>query len=197
MAHFSWKKHCIVCILVIYFLSGIIVAIPPHFYIRKYLDLLPLPYSFMAKFNYQGWAMFAPPPLKHQTIKYAAITTHGWGKAQDLFPQMRKQLSESLIFVPSGILRPLNFLRYRRLEDKSDIFPLDQFYYQQLSNYFCYGDGKIPGAIRIRFYVDIRGIPYFYPTTPDGILKRPFDADDGLELIYERDCIKNYENPFN
>jgi hypothetical protein len=62
------------------------------------------------------------------------------------------------------------------------------FYYQQISYYFCSGDGKIPGIIGIRFYLVGSGIPHFFDTDKYGQPLPPISEYNSRLPLYEQKC---------
>jgi hypothetical protein len=136
----------------------------------------------------QTWRMFAPPSQTLDEVGYSLRFPQGWTHLLYLNEYL-KQEGAGTVILPRGYLRIANHLRqpvFRKpkLQDEPFYF----LYYQQLSAFFCYGDGALSGLQAIRFYTVTKGVPPFTETDGHGH-KLPRAGDyDKREAVYERNC---------
>jgi len=191
MSSFSWKKRLIFIAVILHFLVGIMAAFPPNYYISQYLTYTPF-YPFIKLYSFldilQHWTMFCPPPREAVHVKYSAHTAAGWSPFIEPFVELGEKFEKSFLVVPQGLTRILVFLRSTDLDLNLEKVRLRKFYFYQMSNYYCFGDGKIPGLLGIRFFLDIKPVPYFYPNDEYGNPLPLASTKDNQVWIYERDC---------
>ena len=63
-----------------------------------------------------------------------------------------------------------------------------KIYYTAISNYYCIGDGKIPGLEKIRFFLDIKTMPYYFEIDDEKLFRPNHKEVDEIRPVYERDC---------
>lgn len=180
------KQHLILGGILLHFLIGFGAAIPAHYYVRQNLPgsrLLDL-YSAM-HFN-QSWPMYSPPPKRKLTFKFSGLTESGWTPLAEPFPEESRKSRSSVVLMPRGTMRLLavffthnDLLLLQGSDDR-------KFFYQQLSDYYCFGDGKIAGLRKIRFFQEAKAAPLFY--TKDRFDRDISAPNDQLTALYERDC---------
>jgi hypothetical protein len=138
----------------------------------------------------QSWSMFAPPPRTKDLVQYSLHLTDGWTSLIPLNSFAADQVRRRFI-QPRGMFRVMAFSR----SISSDKAPggmtetsARALYYQQLSDYFCRGDGLVPGLVSIRFYIVGSKIPYYLDTDRYGQPLPPI-SDYNYQLpIYEQEC---------
>ena len=182
------RQKLIVAFVFVHFAMGSFLAIPSHYLIRQLPVLSDVAhyYDLLMGFD-QGWLMFSPPPNVNRILNYATITKKGCGVLVDPFSEVRKEMQHSLI-VPRGATRLLTFLRSSSKDLSLAESKMRQFYFQQFSNYYCFGDGKISGLKKIRFYLVTEGMAQFYNKDQYGRSLPEASDYDSVIPIYERDC---------
>lgn len=136
----------------------------------------------------QTWRMFAPPSQTIDDMAYSMELAEGW---TPLLPADRflQEQGEGRFFLPRGYLRLANHLRHPIfLEKKLVDEPFYLLYFQEMSAFFCFGDGVIPGLKAVRFYSVVKGIPPFFPTDGKGNALPKAEEYDMIEALYERRC---------
>jgi hypothetical protein len=136
----------------------------------------------------QTWRMFAPPSQTVDEVGYAFKLKDGW---TPLLPanQFLQEQASGRVLLPTGYIRLANHLRHpifteRRLKDE----PFYVLYFQELSGFFCFGDGAIQGLESIRFYSIVKGVPPFFETDGHGHPLPRAEEYDKIEALYERRC---------
>jgi len=137
----------------------------------------------------QTWRMFAPPSQTIDEIGYALKFEGGWSQLLRADDFVRQYCAGGLL-APRGCLRLSDQFRHPMLKnerlDKDDVFY--RHYFQQLSAYFCFGDGAISGLRAIRFYSIARGVaPFFEKDDKGRALPHAKDFDHVIAL-YQRSC---------
>jgi hypothetical protein len=189
------KKWIILLFVFLYFLTGVIAAFPNQYYFKQYLEKIPparlLLFAYdVSKLPPQYWPMFAPPPKMDYIIKYSVISAEGWGPLTEPFSELKPVMEHSFLFIPRGLTRLFTFLRTSNSDRVLHKSRSRKFFFHQLSNYFCHGRGRIPGAYRIRFYIDAQPIPPFYTTDQFGEPLPDPGTGKNIRLLYERDCLE-------
>jgi len=136
----------------------------------------------------QTWRMFAPPSQTIDEIGYSLEYENGWTQLLYLNEYL-KQEGAGRFILPRGYLRLANHIRHpifkkQRLEEEPFYF----HYFQQLSAFYCFGDGALPGLQSIRFYSVTKGIPPFVEKDRYGHQLPKAEDYDRVEAVYERRC---------
>lgn len=138
----------------------------------------------------QSWKMFSPPPRVKESVEYSLHLPGGWTGLIPLNAFAADQVKRRLV-QPRGMFRVMAFSR----AISSDRIPggvtetsARALYYQQLSDYFCRGDGHVPGLVGIRFYMVGSRVPHFSDTDKYGRPLRAISEDDFQYPLYEQDC---------
>jgi hypothetical protein len=138
----------------------------------------------------QSWGMFSPPPNMRESIQYSLHLPGGWSGLISPSSVPLEQVQRGLV-QPRGMFRLVSFLRARASDKTPD--GLNErssraLYYQQLSDYFCRGDGRIVGIIGIRFYLVGKGVPDFFDRGKYGEPLPPISDFDFQLPLYEQKC---------
>jgi hypothetical protein len=155
------------------------------------LDIPGLPWILERYKRYdfpQTWRMFAPPSQTIDELGYAFEFDDGWTDLLRVNTFLEEQ-ARNRVFLTRGYIRIADHFRHPvfrrpRLVDEPFYF----HYFQQLSAFFCFGDGAIPRLKGVRFYSIVRGVPPFFPTTPDGKPVPRAEDYDKVEALYQREC---------
>ncbi len=187
----SYKEHLIAVGVLCHFLLGGMAVIPPRSYIYDIPGIRQAIEFYQSQRFEQSWPMFSPPPRDSAGLSYAVKFERGWSELLSLQEPVIQQLRSNFI-QPRGAFRVATHLR---IDSKKDIFQRllnskDQraFYYQQLVDYYCHGDGKIKGAQKIRLYVEIKGLPNFFQKDDNGDVYPPPEEYNRRFPIYEEAC---------
>jgi len=186
----SWKEPVIVGLVILHFLLGLASVLPRK---SKVWDLPALEHLGRLYGSHrlgQRWNMFSPPPQHKRSIHFALQFSEGWTDLVELDDVASRQIKGVLI-QPRGMFRLKAFLR----ASNRDSLPagLSQksgraFYYQQLADFFCRGDGRIADLIAIRFYLVGKTPPHFFDEGPHGQPLPPASDLDFQEPLYEQEC---------
>lgn len=186
----SWKELAIVGLLVLHFLLGLVSVLPRQSKVWNLPALEHVGRFYETHRLGQRWNMFSPPPQHKRSIHFALQFPEGWTDLVELDGFASRQIKGVLI-QPRGMFRLKAFLR----ASNRDSIPAGlsersgrAFYYQQLTEYFCRGDGRIPGLIGIRFYLVGRTPPHFFGQGPYGQPLPPASDLDFQEPLYEQEC---------
>jgi hypothetical protein len=184
-----WREPLIAGIVVFHFTIGLLTGLPERSHLWSVPGLQRVAVFYARHTLDQMWSMFSPPPRGRYTIHYAVQFPTGWTELLPL-DEVSDRIAGRIV-QPRGAFRLMVFLRSVNadttpggLTERSD----RAFYYQQLSDFFCRGVGRIPDAVAIRFYVVGRTPPNFFTTDRWGQpLSPPADLDFELPL-YEQRC---------
>jgi hypothetical protein len=175
------------CVFV-HFLIGLLCFVEPP---AALLELPALAGTVELYKNYdfsQTWRMFAPPSQTIDEMGYSMEFAGGWTR---LLPadQFLEEQGKGRFILPRGYLRLANHLRHpifkeKKLKDEPFYF----LYFQEMSAFYCFGDGAIPGLKSIRFYSVVKGIPPFFPTDGHGHPLPKAEDYDKVEALYQRRC---------
>lgn len=138
----------------------------------------------------QSWTMFSPPPRMRESVQYSVRLPGGWTPLVSLSSFALDQVKHRLV-QPRGAFRLVSFFRATAADETPGGLSetsFRAFYYQQLSDYFCRGDGKIPEIIGVRFYLVGSGIPDFFDTDNYGQPLPGVSEFDFQLPLYERKC---------
>jgi hypothetical protein len=182
------RKPLIGTCVALHFLIGLLCFIEPP---AALLEIPGMPQTLelyrLADFP-QTWRMFAPPSQTIDEMGYAMELPGGW---TPLLPadKFLEEQARGHFFLPRGYLRLANHLRHpifkeKRLKDEPFYF----LYFQEMSAFYCFGDGAIPGLKAIRFYSIVKGIPPFFATDGKGHALPKAEEYDKIEALYERRC---------
>ena len=187
------KRPFIGALVTLHFIVGICTFLPTQAAPRRWPLFGALINLYQAADFTQTWKMFAPPAQDVQEIGVSFQMIGGWSHMQSLDDQLRDSVrGRWLGQVPRGMIRLANHLRPPQLVRASlEEDPVSKFYFQQLSTYFCSGQGRIPGLRKLRFYLIVHGIEPFYPEDDDGKAVPHAVARDRTQALYERDCTPN------
>ena len=145
--------------------------------------------DFYIRYDFtQTWRMFAPPSQTIDEIGYSLRFAGGWSPLLRADDFIREYCASSAI-LPRGCLRLSDQFRHPMLKNKrleKDVFY--RHYFQQLSAYFCFGDGAIPGLEAIRFYSIARGVDPFFDKDEQGRALPRAEAFDHVIALYQRAC---------
>jgi hypothetical protein len=136
----------------------------------------------------QTWRMFAPPSQTLDELGYALEFENGWTDLLRLNRFLEEQ-GAGRRFLTRGYIRIADHFRhpvFRRASLKEE--PFYFHYFQQLSAFFCFGDGAIPDLKSIRFYSIVKGVPPFFKTDARGQPAPKAEDFDKIEALYQRDC---------
>lgn len=186
-----WKgvrKPVIGTCVALHFLVGLLCFVEPPAAVLE-VPGLPVALEFYRLRDFsQTWRMFAPPSQTIDDMGYSMEFASGW---TPLLPadKFLKEQGEGRFFLPRGYLRLANHLRHpifqkEKLRDEPFYF----LYFQEMSSFFCFGDGAIPGLKAIRFYSVVKGIPPFFETDSQGHSLPKAEEYDKTEALYERQC---------
>jgi hypothetical protein len=182
--------HLVVVAVVAHFFFGFVAVLTERNHLFKIAPLRwgALLYSYL-HFE-QKWDMFAPPPRDADTIQYSLHLPTGWTELIDIgapyFIQQKNRLT-----MPRGLSRIVAFYRASAEDARPERFNgwnLRSFYYQQLADYFCRGDGKISGLRGIAFYHVVVGLPDFFEKDELGQPLPPPSSFDARQRIYMESC---------
>lgn len=177
-------------LVVLHFLLGLLVTLPRRSEIWQ-IPVLTAAGAFYGRHRLdQSWSMFAPPPRVDTEIQYAVRFADGWTELVSLEGFATRQIKGTLV-QPRGVFRLATFLRATSSDQLPSGLAGDGgrlFYYQQLADFFCAGDGRIPGAAAIRFYVVGHHAPYFFATDPYGLPEPPITDYEFQQPLYEQAC---------
>lgn len=174
----------------LYYALGVLFMIPANSHLWE-IPVVSRVGSFFVKHSLdQKWLMFSPPPRMRRSLAFVVEFDDGWSELTSLDGFVQDQVRGTLV-QPRGAFRLLNFLRAA----PADSIPggltetsLRAFYFQQISEFFCRGDGAIPGARTIRFYLVGETPPNFLDLDRWGEpLEEPSDWDFRTPL-YEQAC---------
>jgi len=184
----SWKRRLILLGVVFYFAISFFSSIPGYYSIRSihFLDSIVGAYQYLG-FR-QDWDMFSPPPRINETIQLAHITPRGWGPLTEPYEKERVRYQSANFFLPRGLGRLLTFTRSSEYDRSLDKDRNRKFFFQQWSDYYCYGKGKVSNLLVIRFYLTTQAMPYFYPKDRLGDPLPPESNYNGTIPMYERNC---------
>lgn len=136
----------------------------------------------------QTWRMFAPPSQTIDAIGYALRFDAGWTPLQS-FDDLLRERCDGHLLLPAGCIRLSDQFRHPLLKHDSlegDVFY--RHYFQQLSAYFCFGDGALPGLRAIRFYSISQGVAPFFAKDGEGHALPKASDYDHVEALYQREC---------
>jgi hypothetical protein len=135
----------------------------------------------------QTWRMFAPPSQTQDEIGYALRFEAGWTKLKS-FDDFLKETVSGRTLLPRGYIRVADHLRHPTLRKKLKDEPFYLHYFQQMSAFFCFGDGAIPGLKTIRFYSISKGVAPFFADDGRGHAFPKASDYDQVSALYQRDC---------
>lgn len=177
-------------LVVLHFSLGLLATIPP----RSRIWTVPLLRTARAFYTHnrldQSWSMFAPPPRVNTQIQYAVEFADGWTDLVPVQSFAMDQVKHRLV-QPRGAFRLVTFLRSTASDQLPSGLPATgerAFYFQQLADFFCVGNGRIPGAVTVRFYLVGRRAPYFFTTDEFGRPHPPVRDFDFQQPLYEQAC---------
>lgn len=179
----AWKKKLIFWAVIAHFFLGIVALLPSESRVFEIPGLRAIAGAYYQMGFGQTWFMFSPPTPYVGKLEYSVLLKGGWTQPIPLDRAvMQKYINQFII--PRGAFRVITF--FRPSNDDYEARKLDStspraFYYQEISEFYCKGRGKIPGALGIHIYLDIT----------DSI---PFSIDDAkvknasLRSLYEQTC---------
>ena len=183
-------RAAIAGLVILHFSLGLLATVPP----RSVIWTIPFLRTASALYSHnrldQSWSMFAPPPRLQTQIHYAVEFADGWTDLVPLQAFAMAQVKGRLV-QPRGVFRLVTFLRSTSSDQIPSGLKADgerAFYYQQLADFFCEGDGKVAGALTIRFYLVGHRTPYFFPTDQFGRPEPPLGDFDFQQPLYEQSC---------
>jgi hypothetical protein len=181
------RQPVILALVSAHFAASLVAVVPERSPIWRVPPLAEVR-RFYAMHNLdQRWNMFAPPPRQHIAIMAAFQFTEGWTDLYPLDDFTATRLRGRLI-LDRGLFRVRSFLRPSNrdlsLTDRSS----RAFYYQQLAEYFCRGDGRVAELVSVRFYLEAHTPPHFFDTDRDGRARPPPADFDFRDELYEQDC---------
>jgi hypothetical protein len=138
----------------------------------------------------QSWTMFSPPPTMSESLQYSVKLPGGWTPLIPLSSFALDEVKHRLV-EPRGMFRLVSFLRVTaadKIPGGLSETSSRALYYQQLSYYFCRGDGNIPDIVAIRFYLVGRGVPDFFDTDKYGQPLPDSSEFDYQIPLYEQIC---------
>lgn len=172
----------------LHFLIGLLCFLEPPAAVLE-IPGLPAAIEFYKMRDFpQTWRMFAPPSQTVDEMAYSLQFAGGW---TPLLPAQRflEEQGEGRFFLPRGYLRLANHLRHPIFQEKRlTEEPFYLLYFQEMSAFFCFGDGAIPGLQAVRFYSSVKGIPPFFATDGKGHALPKAEDYDMIEALYERRC---------
>ncbi len=182
------REPFIGALVLLHFVIGLLCFFEPPSTVRSVPALGAL-MDFYDTFDFaQTWRMFAPPAQTADELAYSFLFSRGW---TPLLPMNRflEEQAAGRRFLPRGYLRLANHLRHPNFHKKSlKEEPFFYMYFQELSAFFCFGDGALPDLQAIRFYSVVKGIPPFFKTDRRGHPLPKAEDYDKVEAIYERGC---------
>jgi hypothetical protein len=136
----------------------------------------------------QTWRMFSPPSQTIDELGYAFEFPTGWTDLLRMNSFLEEQ-AQGRVFLTRGYIRIADHFRHpvfrrERLVDEPFYF----HYFQQLSAFFCFGDGMIPGLKTVRFYSIVKGVPPFFATDSAGHALPKAEDFNKVEALYQREC---------
>jgi hypothetical protein len=184
------RQATIASLVALHFALGLLATVPRRSRIWT-LPVLATAGNLYSHYRLdQSWSMFAPPPQVNTTIHYAVEFPDGWTELVSLNAFAVDQVRHTLV-QPRGTFRLVTFTRSSNADQlPSGLQPGGEraFYFQQLADYFCAGDGRIRGALRIRFYLVGHRAPYFFATDQFGRPQPPLRDSDFQQPLYEQAC---------
>lgn len=180
------RKPVIGCYVLAHFAFGLLCFLPHPCVLWEVPGVEKITQAYDVADLAQTWRMFAPPSQSHYEIGYSLKFKEGWTKMLFLESILEEE-GAGRVILPRGYLRLSTHLRHPSLKQQ----PLDQqpfffHYFQQLSAYFLFGDGRIPGVEAIRFYSVVKGIEPFFEKNADGKPSPKASDYDRVEPLYER-----------
>lgn len=182
------RKPFIGACVALHFLIGLLCFIDSPAAIYEVPGLPGLIELYKLRDFSQTWRMFAPPSQTIDEMGYSLQFAGGW---TPLLPANKflEEQGAGRFFLPRGYLRLANHLRHpifqeKKLKDE----PFFMLYFQEMSAFYCFGDGAIPGLKSIRFYSVVKGIPPFFATDGKGHALPKAEDYDKVEALYERRC---------
>lgn len=172
--------------VVLHFALGLLCFLPEPCVLWEVPGLQRMTYAYDVAEFAQTWRMFAPPSQSHYEIGYSLKFKDGWTKLLSLDAILEEQ-GRGRRILPRGYIRLANHLRHPLLKQE----PLQQqpyffHYFQQLSAFFLFGDGAVPGVQAVRFYSVVKGIDPFFEKDSEG-KPLPKAADyNRIVPLYER-----------
>lgn len=183
------RKPLIGCLVALHFALGLTCLA------RKPSALRELPWvarltDIYLRYDFpQTWRMFAPPSQTVDEIGYALQFADGWSQIVHADSFIRQYCSGGPL-LPRGCIRLSDQFRHPLLKNDNrlgdDIFY--RHYFQQLSAFFCFGDGAIPGLKAIRFYSLATGVAPFFEKNERGQAQPQADAFNHVTALYQRAC---------
>ena len=186
----SWRERAIAALVGLHFCLGLAAGIPWRSHVRE-IPLLGSVLRFYERNHLdQRWSMFSPPPYRYNAIFYSVHFPEGWTELQNLEDFAVQQVRRRIV-QPRGAFRLMVHLR----SVSADTMPAAltprssrAFYFQQLTDHFCRGAGRIPGALAFRFYVVGKTPPHFFERDRFGQPLPPPADSDFVEPLYEQTC---------
>jgi len=185
------RRQTLICVCILaYFVVGTISLTPKRSPIQS--ALAPLFTAFRFIDMEQTWPMFSPPPQANSKLLYAVEYEEGWSSLVDVAAPSVETLQNNFV-QPRGLFRVSSHLRVSVMKDlkRERLHEKDgrAFYYQQLADYFCQGDGKIEGIKTIRLYVATKSmVPYADDEPLPDDLKENSSELTAQKQIYEQSC---------
>jgi len=186
----SWGQRAILALVGVHLVLGVVAGLPWRSLVWQIPVLAPSLAFYQRNHLDQRWSMFSPPPRRYTSIFYAIQFPEGWTQLQDLEGFAVEQ-AQGRVLQPRGAFRLMVHLR----STNADTLPIGltptsdrAFFYQELSDYFCRGAGRIPGALTIRFYVVGKTPPPFFEQDLYGRPVAPAADSDFVEPLYEQSC---------
>lgn len=182
------RNRVIGCGVFLHFAIGLLCFMQPPSALLEIPGVPPL-IELYGRWDFpQTWRMFAPPSQTVDEIGYALEFKGGWTDLL-LLSEFLKEQAAGRVVLPRGYIRVADHLRHpvlrrKRLEDEPFYF----HYFQQLSAFFCFGDGALPGLEAIRFYSVSKGLPPFFSDDGRGNPLPAAGDYDKVMPLYERAC---------
>lgn len=178
-------------LVIAHFGASLLATLPARSPISS-LPGVPMLRAFYRTHNLgQSWVMFAPPPTQRLTLEVALRFPEGWTGLVRLDEFTPARLAGVLI-QPRGLFRVRAFLSASN-EDRMSAGALDPrssraFFYQQLAEFFCRGDGRPEDVLTVRLYLVGRSPPHFHSADADGHPLPPPAQWDFQQPLYEQEC---------
>lgn len=180
------RKPVIGCAVVVHFTLGLLCFLPEPCALWEVPGLQRMTYAYDVAEFAQTWRMFAPPSQCHYEIGYSLKFKDGWTKLLPLDAILEEQ-GRGRRILPRGYIRLANHLRHPLLKQQSlREQPYFFHYFQQLSAFFLFGDGAIPGVQAVRFYSVVKGIDPFFEKDSEGKPSPKAEDYNRIEPLYER-----------